>query len=147
MVNAMKTGWTMTPTTKSVDASNASKMFDFCALSRGFTFTASIVSAFKTAVKGKVRMLMIIMKINTAWTMEEDWWSLPPSWKYVSHSEGIISTLGRLEFLFSSFSWFLKSEIWWSQFSRYLFPWNWFISNVVRTKNYKKVLCNKCVGK
>jgi len=43
----------MTPTTKSVDDSKASDMFDLWALRRGFNCTASIAGTCKTAVKGK----------------------------------------------------------------------------------------------
>ena len=56
----------MTPKVKSVDASKARRMFDLWALSRDFTLTAIITSAFKTAVKGKVRMLMIMRNIRAA---------------------------------------------------------------------------------
>lgn len=46
----------MIPAIKSVDASKASKIFDVWALRRDSIFTANITKAFKTAVKGKVRM-------------------------------------------------------------------------------------------
>ena len=53
-------------------------MFDLLALSLDFIFTAIITSVFKVAVKGKVRMLMIMTKISTAWVTEPEG-SLPPS--------------------------------------------------------------------
>ena len=63
---AMYIGCTSIPTAKSVEASIASKMFDLWALSRDFTLTAIITSAFKAAVKGKVSVLMKMMKIKNA---------------------------------------------------------------------------------
>ena len=72
------TGCTMTPTTKSVEASKASTMFDLCSLRRGFFLMAIITSTFKAAVRGNVRVLTIMIIIRKAWVSIEGWWSLPP---------------------------------------------------------------------
>ena len=80
---------------KSVDASNASKMFDLCALNRDFVFTAIITSAFKTAVKGKVRMWMIMIKIRIATATGEGCCNLSPNTRSASHPEWVVS----LEFM------------------------------------------------
>ena len=79
IIIATFTGCRMTPTTKSVEASKASTMFDLCSLSRGFVLTAMITSTFKAAVIGNVRVLTTMMIIRKAWVSIEGWWSLPPT--------------------------------------------------------------------
>jgi len=84
---------------KSVDASNASKMFDLWVLRRDFVFTAINTSAFKTAVKGKVRMLKIILSTRAATATGEGCCSLSPMNRSASHPVELAS----LEFI--AFSW------------------------------------------
>ena len=74
IITTMKGGWIAAPTRKSVDANNASKIFDLVALNRDLVFTAIITKAFRTTVKGKVMMLITIMKQKNAWD-EAGWWS------------------------------------------------------------------------
>ena len=86
---AMKTGWIKTPTVKSVDASKARRMFDLWALSRDFLFTAIITSEFKPAVKGNVKIWMIMKKIIAATALDEGCCNFSPNNKSTSHSEGL----------------------------------------------------------
>jgi len=65
--NIVKEGWARIPTEKSFKARSASKTFDLWSLRRDFIFTEIITSAFRTVVRGKVRMLTTIRKIRKAW--------------------------------------------------------------------------------
>ena len=73
IITAMKGGWIAAPTRKSVDANNASKIFDLVALNRDLVFTAIITKAFRTTVTGKVMMLITIMKQKNAWDEAGCW--------------------------------------------------------------------------
>ena len=92
---AMNTGWAKLPATKSVVASRAIAILDLWALSRRLVFTAIITNAFRAAVKGKEKMLMIIFKIRQTWAKGEGFSSLPPKITYIRHSWCISS----LEFM------------------------------------------------
>ena len=78
IINAMKEGCTRTATTKSVEASKASPIFDLWLLSCDFILTAIITSAFKAAVTGNVRMWTTVIIIRKVWVSVEGWCSLPP---------------------------------------------------------------------
>ena len=69
----VKQGWARIPTEKSIKARSASTTFDLWPLRRDFTFTEIITSAFKTAVRGKMRMLTAMRKIRKAWPEGEIW--------------------------------------------------------------------------
>ena len=96
---ATNNGCARIPIAKSVEASIASKTFVLWALSRDFTLTAIITSAFKTAVKGKVRMLTKMMKIKNAWVKGEGCCSLLPKIVSATQPGGLIW----LEFISSVF--------------------------------------------
>jgi len=78
-----------TPTVKSIDANKARRMFDLWALSRDFLFTAIITSAFKQAVKGNVKIWIIMKKITVVIAPDEGCCNLSPNNKSASHSEGL----------------------------------------------------------
>ena len=84
--HATSMGWTNIPTGKSVVASRAIMKLDLWALNRRLVFTAIITNAFKTTVKGKVKMLMVMFKVRAIWTTLEGCCSLPPKKAYSGHS-------------------------------------------------------------
>ena len=110
IIPAVKMGWASIPTKKSVSASIANTMFDFCALNRDFVFTAIITSAFKTAVKGRKMMLMIMYKIRTPWKKEEGCWRFPYILSAARQEEGTDSFVAWLEFI-SSFNFSLPRNL------------------------------------
>ena len=72
---AMKTGCTKRPIIMSVDASAASKMLDFWALSRFFIFTATTTKAFKTTIRGHERTLISMTMVRQDRARVE-WWNV-----------------------------------------------------------------------
>ena len=110
IIPAVKMGWASIPTKKSVSASIANTMFDFCALNRDFVFTAIITSAFKTAITGTVMMLMIMYKIRTPWKKKEGCWRFPNILSAARQEEGTDSFVAWLEFI-SSFNFSLPRNL------------------------------------
>ena len=68
-------------------------MFDLCALSRDFTLTEIITSAFKTAVTGKLMMLNMMRKIRKATPQEDGCCSLLPNTRSASQPGGLVVEL------------------------------------------------------